>query len=181
MAVKTHTWVSLWFMVVAPIILWDVSYCFMRPRSMKGGDLHWIWKPYALYQEVDHVYGLKALSEGDGFTNAQSLLNLIETVLNLSYLYLAHVAQWPPAPIIGFGSALMASSKTILYWSQEYYCGFCAIGHNNILTIVALWVFPNGLWTIIPALIAYRLGKDIAQSIDISAIQQTKLTADKRH
>ena len=26
-----------------------------RPRSMVGGDLHWIWKPYALYQEVDYV------------------------------------------------------------------------------------------------------------------------------
>lgn len=25
------------------------------PRSMKGGDLHWIWKPYELYQEVDYV------------------------------------------------------------------------------------------------------------------------------
>lgn len=22
---------------------------------MKGGDLHWIWSPYALYQEVDYV------------------------------------------------------------------------------------------------------------------------------
>jgi hypothetical protein len=22
---------------------------------MVGGDLHWIWKPYGLYQEVDYV------------------------------------------------------------------------------------------------------------------------------
>jgi hypothetical protein len=26
-----------------------------RPRSMVGGDLHWIWKPYSLYQEIDYV------------------------------------------------------------------------------------------------------------------------------
>ena len=56
---------------------------------MAGGDLHWIWKPYALYQEVDYVrsapaysccshwhalsqiYGVKAYEEGDGFPNAQ--------------------------------------------------------------------------------------------------------------
>lgn len=25
------------------------------PRSFKGGDLHWIWRPYELYQEVDYV------------------------------------------------------------------------------------------------------------------------------
>ena len=23
---------------------------------MRGGDLHWIWKPYALYQDIDLVY-----------------------------------------------------------------------------------------------------------------------------
>jgi hypothetical protein len=22
---------------------------------MVGGDLHWIWKPYGIYQEVDYV------------------------------------------------------------------------------------------------------------------------------
>jgi len=22
---------------------------------MVGGDLHWLWKPYAIYQEVDYV------------------------------------------------------------------------------------------------------------------------------
>lgn len=59
------------------------------PRSMKGGDLHWIWKPYALYQDIDYVsyrrrsqlahsshgitqvYGLRSFESGDGFTNAQ--------------------------------------------------------------------------------------------------------------
>lgn len=24
----------------------DAGYCFMRPRSLPGGDLSWIWKPY---------------------------------------------------------------------------------------------------------------------------------------
>jgi hypothetical protein len=61
---------------------------------MVGGDLHWIWKPYTIYQEVDYVrrivsdhvdanldrdawdfagqvYGVKALQENNGFTNAQ--------------------------------------------------------------------------------------------------------------
>ena len=122
---KTHTWISLWFLITAPIIFWDVSsspfpfhdeyaacyetYILMtflryyhtgrllfdevrrlisefqfqlivfiyyhRPRSFKGGDLHWIWNPYALYQEVDLVYGVDAYYRGDGFTNAQGMLN----------------------------------------------------------------------------------------------------------
>ena len=67
-----------------------------RPRSMVGGDLHWIWEPYGLYQEIDYVraslqfecgcgalttsviwvgerqvYGVKALQENSGFPDAQ--------------------------------------------------------------------------------------------------------------
>ena len=29
---------------------------------MVGGDLHWIWKPYALYQEIDYVRLFSSLS-----------------------------------------------------------------------------------------------------------------------
>jgi hypothetical protein len=72
-----HPWISAWFVISAFVIAWDVGYCFMRfgaldsktrhkltffsrPRSMLGGDLHWIWKPYALYAEVDHVRNILA-------------------------------------------------------------------------------------------------------------------------
>ena len=92
MAPRAHSWITLWFLLTAPVILWDASYCFMRcvcydilkiisstrpvcrPRSFKGGDLHWIWKPYELYQEVDYVYGVETYNRGDGFTNAQCAL-----------------------------------------------------------------------------------------------------------
>jgi hypothetical protein len=69
---------------------------------------------------------------------------LIEIALNIAYVYLAHVAQWRPAAVIGFGAAVMTLSKTILYWMQEYYCGFCKVGHNNLRDIVVLYIIPNG-------------------------------------
>jgi hypothetical protein len=31
-----------------------------------------------------------------------------------------------------------------LYWAQEYYCGYCAVGHNTPWTLFWLWVIPNG-------------------------------------
>lgn len=73
-----------------------------------------------------------------------AVLNIIETLMNIAYVYLAHVSQWPGAPLIGFGAALMTVSKTILYWLQEYFCGFCAIGHNTLSDLLLLWVLPNG-------------------------------------
>ena len=147
---------------------------------MVGGDLHWIWKPYAIYQEIDYVrsllffsllfiylipvkvYGVKALQDGDGFTNAQckpmlsdracnmnlhlnlALLNIVETFMNLTYLYLAHISSWPPAPVIGFAAASMTLSKTVLYWAQEYYCNGCSVGHNSAQDLLVYWIIPNG-------------------------------------
>ncbi|KAF8153995.1 hypothetical protein B0H34DRAFT_719956 [Crassisporium funariophilum] len=180
MAVKTHTWISLWFLLTVPVIAWDVGYCFMRPRSMKGGDLHWIWKPYELYQEVDYIYGMPSLLSGNGFTNAQSLLNVIETLMNITYLYLAHIAKWPPATIVGFGAALMTLSKTVLYWAQEYYCGFCAVGHNSAKDLFFLWIIPNGLWIVVPIFIVWQFGKDLADSLNFAARQSVKNSSGKR-
>ena len=71
-------------------------------------------------------------------------MNIIETLLNITYVYLVHVAKWPPAPIIGFASAAMTLGKTALYWLQEYYCGYCAVGHNTFWDLIFLWVVPNG-------------------------------------
>lgn len=56
---------------------------------MPGGRLHApIWVPYKLYAEVDYVYGWPAWETRDGFTAAQSILNLIETVGYILYLVL---------------------------------------------------------------------------------------------
>ena len=64
--------------------------------------------------------------------------------MNIGYLYLAHVAGSPAAPLLGFASAVMTLSKTVLYWLQEYYCGGCAGGHNDLQTLIVYWIIPNG-------------------------------------
>ncbi|KAJ3917458.1 hypothetical protein F5877DRAFT_44629 [Lentinula edodes] len=185
MAVKTYTWISIWFLLTTPVILWDVGYCFMRPRSMVGGDLHWIWEPYGIYQNVSLsdcyiLYGIPALEEVTGFTNAQSFMNIIETILNVVYLYLAHVSSWPAATLIGFGSASLTLSKTMLYWAQEYFCGYCATGQNDLRTLVVYWIIPNGLWLLFPSLIIYTLGKDLCAQLVFADRAATALVKGKK-
>lgn len=67
-------------------------------------------------------------------THTPALINLIEVMLNLEYLYLRHfssrstrkglvpgtkVARYHGhAPLVGFSSALMTLSKTVLYFLQ---------------------------------------------------------------
>ncbi|KAK7045385.1 hypothetical protein VNI00_007634 [Paramarasmius palmivorus] len=173
---KKHTLASLWFTLTLPVILWDASYCFLRPRSMFGGDLHYIWKPYSIYQNVDLVYGVRtyeeaARGEGGGFTNAQSLMNLLETGGNLCYLLGMNGFIGSPDlrmrwVLIGFLSAGLTLAKTVLYWAQEYYCNFCAIGHNDLKTLILFWVIPNGLWIVFPSFIVWTLGKDLVRWLD---------------
>jgi hypothetical protein len=73
-----------------------------------------------------------------------ALVNIFEVAANLFYVYKAQIVQDPIAPIIGFGAAIATFSKTVLYWAQEYYCGYCAVGHNDIRTLFWLWIIPNG-------------------------------------
>ncbi|KAF7368729.1 hypothetical protein MVEN_00197700 [Mycena venus] len=178
MPVKTHTWISLWFLLTAPVIAWDIGYCFMRPRSMEGGDLHWFWAPYSKYQKIDLLYGTAALERGDGFVNAQALLNLVETSMNLIYLYTAHITAWPPAPLIGLTAAALTLSKTILYWAQEYFCGLCSVGHNDLGDFIT-WILSNAPWGIATSLIIARLGKDLIDDLNVAHRVCIKDTSDK--
>ena len=71
-------------------------------------------------------------------------MNLVETTLNVFYLYLAHVVNYPAASVVGFTSVTMTLWKIVLYLLQEYYCNFCSMGHNDLKTSIVLYAIPNG-------------------------------------
>lgn len=125
---------------------------------MPGGSLHRpLWTPYALYGTIDGVYGFKAWHAREGFTAAQGLLNLVESVMYVVYLWLAlrrgADGQWRSSAagrregaaglLVGFSAAVMTLSKTVLYWAREYYCDFDNIGHNDAVTLFFLWIIPK--------------------------------------
>ncbi|KAM3418234.1 hypothetical protein BST61_g4235 [Cercospora zeina] len=84
----------LWLAISLPLVIWDAGYVLLRPHSMPGGYLHSpIWKPYALYAEVDYVYGFPALASKNGWTATQTWFNVVETLGYAVYLY------W----VLGFG------------------------------------------------------------------------------
>lgn len=124
----------LWLSVSLPLVTWDTAYMLLRPLTMDGGALHWpLWVPYKLYGEVDHVYGWKAYTAKNGFSGAQSFMNLVETSLYLWYLWLCwrkgrtavgeDGRAWryvlgrdgASALLVGFSAAVMTLSKTVLY------------------------------------------------------------------
>ncbi|KAL1971145.1 hypothetical protein VTN77DRAFT_96 [Rasamsonia byssochlamydoides] len=79
--------VTIWLVVSIPLVLWDAGYVLLRPHSMPGGKLHSpIWTPYALYGTIDYIYGWPAFNARNGFTAAQTVLNLLETACYVYYL-----------------------------------------------------------------------------------------------
>ncbi|KZF23515.1 hypothetical protein L228DRAFT_282236 [Xylona heveae TC161] len=189
----------LWLAIAVPLVLWDAGYVFLRPHTMPGGFLHSpLWLPYVFYGSVDYVYGLPAFEQSDGFPAAQSALNLLETFLYVAYLAIvfrygkvvsgrgrgapkSRKAGWLGQPrvvsgqmagaavLIGYATAVMTLSKTVLYWLNEYYSGFKHIGHNDALTLIIAWLIPNGAWLAFPSYMAYVFGREILQGLAVAA------------
>ncbi|GAA5974132.1 hypothetical protein JCM11641_003455 [Rhodosporidiobolus odoratus] len=165
-------WISLWFWISTLLVLWDAGYCLLRPRSMEGGDLFWLWSPYSLYAETDLVYGQAMFERGDGFTSAQAIMNLIESFLNAVTLYLFS-RQSPVAILAGFSATLMTASKTVLYWLCDQQSGWALTGHNSRKDWWILFAIPNGAWIVFPTLIAVLFGQQIALSLRVAARMKT--------
>lgn len=121
----------LWMAISLPLVAWDTGYVLLRPHSMPGGSLHWpLWVPYELYGNIDHMYGFKQWNLHNGFTAAQSVMNLVESLLYAAYLGLWYFYAETGAPgtrkavrgrpgalavLLGFSGAVMTVSKTALY------------------------------------------------------------------
>nr|CDI52599.1 related to Adiponectin receptor 1 [Melanopsichium pennsylvanicum 4] len=170
---RPRTLVSAWLFLSSFVVAWDVGYILLRPRSMFGGDLHWLWSPYSLYMNVDYIYGLPSWDTKDGFPAAQSLMNVGESIINLFYIYLVHVkatqASLAVAPIWGLIAVIMTLSKTILYVLNDYCCGWCKTGHNDWYTLFVYWILPNGLWILFPSIIAYVFVQEISTTLKVAA------------
>jgi len=172
-----------WLIVSLPIVAWDTLYVQLRPHTMPGGKLHSpVWTPYALYGATDHIYGWPAWNDRNGFSAAQSAMNVPESAFYCWYLYVVgrQVVDWSYngigqlevkgegvnlAVLLGFSGAVMTLSKSLLYWLNEAFSDFKNIGHNSLYDLIVLWIIPNGLWIVLPSYMIYVLGKDILESM----------------
>lgn len=123
-----------WLVVSLPLVTWGTLYVHLRPYTMPGGTLHSpLWEPYAMYGSVDYIYGWPAWNSRNGFTAAQSAMNVLESIFYCWYLYVTghQIGDWSYAHIshlevrgngvslavlLSFSAAVMTVSKTLLYF-----------------------------------------------------------------
>lgn len=114
-----------------------------------------MYVPYTLYGTIDTIYGWEAWLENDGFTGAQSAMNIIETIGYISYLTVLWrygegegfgrktlPSAWGGlACLIGFGLAIMTVSKTSLYGRAPLM--YCASNARHCLAYSRLAVITS--------------------------------------
>jgi len=150
-------WIVAWLIISSLVVCWDCGFVLMRPRSMPGGDLHWIWKPYALYIQIDRLYG----DMEDTFGWGQGIMNVVENCLNFFAVFL-HFRGSPTGLVVAFLSIGLTLAKTVLYYIMDLWCGFCQSGHNDTFTFWTLYILPNWIWIVIPTIAVITLGTKIS-------------------
>ncbi|KAK9234187.1 hypothetical protein V1525DRAFT_413869 [Lipomyces kononenkoae] len=179
---KPITLVAAWFLISNLLVAWDASYVLSRPHSFPGGKWHFLWKPYALYGEVDYVYGLPAFHANDGFPSAQAFMTLVEAVGNWVYIYTSYFSTSPcwrlTGAFIGLMSATSCVSKTVLYMLCEVFSGYKYVGHNTWFRLVFLYILPSAPWIFVSLYCVIVLTKQLHGPLmsiaDVTTEKKTK-------
>ncbi|KJK62437.1 hypothetical protein P875_00095411 [Aspergillus parasiticus SU-1] len=169
------TAIIIWLVVSFPVVIWDAGYVLLRPHSMPGNKLHFpMWIPYARYGAIDYIYSWPAFNARNGFPAAQTVLNLVECIGYIYYLWMVYRhgvsasggrgqrkakkgLMWmlrtekvvsgrtgATALLVAYSASLATLSKTVVYLLNEVFSGFDNIGHNDAITLIFLWIIPKG-------------------------------------
>ncbi|XP_064404300.1 uncharacterized protein LOC135349674 [Halichondria panicea] len=147
-----------WFSLSSLVVIWDALFVFLRPRSLPGGDLHFLFKPYGLYITVDTNYGDMEHS----FTICQSWMNVAEVCLQLYTVVLLLKGQ-KSASFWAFLVSSLTLWKTLIYMLQ--YTSLCngshLVQHLDWSTFLCLFIVPNGVWIVVPSIFLFSYGAEI--------------------
>lgn len=143
----------------------------LRPRTLKDGDLAFLFSGHVLYSTIDIKYG----DMEDHFVIAQSLLNLAEVLISIIVLAM-HFRSDSRAPLLAFLVQAFVFWKTALYLIQ--YTPLCngqkLVEHLDWVTYITLFLGTNGWWLVIPCLSLIHLWKVISSSINDAPDEHNK-------
>lgn len=150
-------WIVIWFAISLPIVLWDVSFVLLRPASMPGGSLSFLWAPYVKYITVDRSYG----DVHDGFVWAQAIMSAAEVAMALVGLWFCYRKARALGTLLVFSVSLLTCAKTLLILLIEVVTRLEHVGHNPVSDLVLLYLLPNSVWVVMPALVSWATGRTL--------------------
>ncbi|GAB7322721.1 hypothetical protein MBLNU13_g03613t1 [Cladosporium sp. NU13] len=159
-----------WLALSLPLVVWDTIYIMGRPHTFAGGAIAWpLYVPYELYGRVDPVYSIEAYYSGLGWTGAQGLGNVFETLAYVAYAYivvaygrdegraegilgsLGAVGRrrrvdgfWGAvASLVGYTTFMVTVAKSVLYWYNDAFMGFPIFKLNSWFNFIFVFAIPK--------------------------------------
>lgn len=157
---RLQKWIVIWLIISMIIVFWDVMFVLLRPVSLPGGSLAWLWVPYATYIKIDTSYA----DLNNAFIVAQGIMSLIEIIIAIIALSLNYSGKFLPACLFAFSSMLLTGTKTVLIFVLEAVNKFSHVGHNTVMDLIFYYTLPNSIWIVIPFLAVNVLGRTLIQS-----------------
>jgi hypothetical protein len=65
--------------------------------------------------------------------------------------------------VLQITEAILLTSCTGL---NEYYSSYANVGHNDLASLIVLWIIPNGAWLVVPSYMIYVYGKEIISALN---------------
>lgn len=152
---KLPLWIRLWCVISSAVVLWDVAFVLLRPMSMAGGSLAFIWVPYQKYVTIDHSYA----DLENGFVRAQALMSLLEIAVLAAGLAAHRRGANALATLLVFAVSTLTAAKTLLILLIEGVTGLSHVGHNPPSDLVWMYLVPNGIWVVVPLIVAAVAGR----------------------
>ena len=158
MSVRGHTrrsgpigrWALVWLVLSTLIIEWDISFLLLRPWSLPGKSLGFLWAPYTTYLSVNLSYG----DLNDSFVMTHAMMSAIEVLIAVLALMLYASKRYHVATLLIFSTSLLTCAKTLLILLLECFSGFPHTGHTSLEMWLLVYFLPNVIWVVMPALVA---------------------------
>lgn len=158
---KIPVWILIVLCLSMVITLWDALFVLLRPESLPGGSLAFIWKPYAKYITIDTAYQ----NMHEPFVVAQAIMTLFEISIGCFALYFYFTKRHSLATLLAFSSLLLTGAKTILIFVEEAASNFVHVAQNSLHDLILLYVIPNGIWVVVPLVCVVVLAHQLLNKI----------------
>lgn len=154
-------WVILWSVISIAVVLWDTLFVVLRPMSMEGGALSFLWLPYSQYVTVDLSYG----NPSDPFTLVQAIMSQFEIAVLAVGIVFNAFRQTGLATLLVFFSCSLTWAKTTLIFLQEWASGLANVGHNSAEVLWLQYIVPNSVWVVVPLLVVLVTGRRLLRAL----------------
>jgi hypothetical protein len=165
-----------WFLIGGLICTLDAAFVLLRPGSLPGGELTknplvlMLFQGWHTYITVDKRYA----DLNDAFVVLQSYLNLSEIFLGFLAVLLSFYGARKMAHRVAIVVSALTIEKTILYLTLDYAEGLKYTKHNDLTTLLTMWLIPSCLWILFPALVIVSSFSRLGAKGEISVVAKNK-------